>query len=219
VPRLVLASTSPYRRALLRRLGVPFLAASHTADEEAAKAGNAAEADPERLARHLAQAKARSIARAFPDALIVGSDQVAAVPRADAPGYDVLSKPGTEPRAVQQLLALRGRELRLITAVCLHDTRDARPDEVFVDEHRVGFRTFSEAEAIDYVRRDRPLDCAGAFRLEALGPALLRYCRGDDATAVVGLPLIALAERLTAHGLPVLGPLPSGVAPEASLDL
>lgn len=198
-PRVVLASTSSYRRALLERLGVPFDAVAPAGvDEDEAKDE---EQDPERLARRLARAKADWVAAQHPDAVVIGSDQVAAVQ--DGARVRILSKPGTAERAVEQLLLLAGREMRLLTAVALVHRAGGRALE-HLDEHRIAFRPFDRRVAEAYVERDRPLDCAGSFRLEGLGVALMERCRGDDATGVIGLPLIALSSMLEAMGVRVL---------------
>jgi MAF protein len=205
VRRLILASTSPYRRALLARLGLPFEAVSPIGvDEDLAKRE---EPTPEAIARRLAREKAESLRARFPDAVIIGGDQVGSLPDPATPrGFAILDKPLAEERAVEQLLAAAGREARLVTAMCVLDAARGALDEA-LDEHRLGFRELTRGEALDYVRRDRPLDCAGAFRLEGLGAALFRYVRGDDPTAVVGLPVMRLTAILAARGLRVLGPV------------
>ena len=196
LPRpFVLASTSPYRRALLERLGVAFEIASPQVDEEVLKRDLR---DPEALVLALAREKARSLAARFPEALILGSDQAV-----DLDG-EVLGKPGTPEAAVRQLLRLAGREHRLLTAVALHDARSGETRD-HTDVHVVRLRSITEAEARDYVLRDRPLECAGAYRVESLGIALVESLRGEDYTAVIGLPLMAVVSLLAAAGSPVLG--------------
>lgn len=192
--RLILASTSKYRRELLSRLGLPFESHAPLVDEEAVKARMR---DPESLVRHLARAKAESLAPRFPEALILGSDQAV-----DLDG-EILGKPPNEEAAVRQLLRLAGREHRLLTAVALHDAATGRTDEA-LDVHRLWLRPVSEAEARAYVARDRPLDCAGAYRVETLGISLMERISGDDFTAVIGLPLTRVTELLARFGVPVL---------------
>lgn len=191
-PRLILASTSPYRRALLARLGLPFETVAPRVDETAL-AGES----PEALALRLARAKAREVGARLPEALVIGSDQVAALEGA------VLDKPGTTERARAQLLAASGRCVRFLTALCVLDTRSGRETMDLVPVE-VEFRVLTPAEVDDYLERDRPLDCAGAFRSEALGVTLVRRICGEDPTALVGLPLIRLSERLAELGCPVL---------------
>lgn len=192
--QLILASTSKYRAALLERFGRPFTALAPEVDET-----RLAGERPEALVGRLAEAKAEAIAdRVEGPALIVGSDQVAVL---DA---DVLGKPGTELRAVEQLRRLSGREVRFFTGVCVLEVSSGAR-EVRVVETPVEFRRLEDAEIADYVRRERPLDCAGAFKSEGLGIALFERIGGDDPTALIGLPLIALRAMLARRGYRVLG--------------
>lgn len=192
-PRLVLASTSPYRRGLLERLGLPFEQAAPGV-EETALAGES----PEALAARLARAKAHAVAASHPDCLIIGSDQVAALDE------QWLDKPGTPERARAQLRAASGRVVRFLTALCVLDAASGR-ESLDVVRVEAKFRELGEEEIADYVERDAPLDCAGALRSEALGVALLEALHGEDPTALVGLPLIRLSQRLAEFGCPVLG--------------
>lgn len=189
--RLVLASTSPYRRELLGRLGLPFACEAPGVDEQPLPGES-----PEALAARLAVAKARSVRARCPGAVIIGSDQVAAL------GARVLGKPGTAERARTQLRDSSGQRLRFLTALCVLDASDGREstDVVRVD---VAFRDLDEATIAAYVAHDRPLDCAGAFRSEALGVTLVDAISGDDPTALIGLPLIRLSQRLRALGFPL----------------
>jgi len=200
---LVLASTSPPRRALLERLGLPFRALPPGGREV-----TPAECpDPARLAARNALGKALSLLGGQRDCLIVGSDQVVCC------GGEIFGKPGSEERAVEQLLRLAGREHELLTAVAVVRAPagaaapgDDAPGETALAVNQVRLRPLTRAEALAYVRADRPLDCAGAYKSEALGIALLEYLRGDDPTAVVGLPLIALSRLLRRCGLDPLDP-------------
>ncbi|HXQ31430.1 MAG TPA: nucleoside triphosphate pyrophosphatase [Steroidobacteraceae bacterium] len=187
-PRLVLASTSPYRRALLERLGLRF-EVLNPAVEEAPLAGES----PERLALRLACAKAEGVALADRETLVIGSDQVAAL------GGTVLGKPGTVAGARAQLAAASGRSVVFYTAVAL--ARPGRSLASHTDRTDVRFRTLSAAEIERYVARDQPLDCAASFRSEGLGIALLESIETGDPTALVGLPLIWLAAALKDAGL------------------
>jgi septum formation protein len=189
---LVLASTSPYRRQLLGRLQVPFEVADPRVDETPLP-GEA----PEALCLRLAIAKAQAVAEAFPDALIVGSDQVAEL------DGRALSKPGDHANAVAQLRAMRGRTIRFLTAIAVHDAADNRTLSRVVPTE-VAFRDCSDAAIERYLALDRPYDCAGSAKSESLGIALIRSLRGDDPNALIGLPLIALVDLLAEHGSPVL---------------
>ncbi len=174
-------------------------------------------ADPGAMVTANALGKARSIARQHPGAIVIGSDQVAIC--ADR----VLGKPASEQRAVAQLLELAGREHELLTAVAVIGPRPARAadaakggipapehahEETALAVNRLRMRPLGAAEALAYVRREQPLDCAGAYKSEGLGIALFEHMRGDDPTAVVGLPLIAVCDLLRRFGLdPLTDPL------------
>jgi septum formation protein len=195
-PPLLLASTSPYRRALLERFGLPFGVASPDLDE-AALPGEA----PAATATRLAAAKARAVAAQYPDALVIGSDQVA-----DCDGLAV-SKPGDHASAVRQLAAQSGHRIVFHTAVAVFNTRLQRLSSELVDVVSQ-FRTLTAAEIEVYLRADRPYDCAGSVRSEGLGLTLFERIDSPDPSALVGLPLIALARLLRAEGvaLPSLTP-------------
>ncbi|HEX5092502.1 MAG TPA: Maf family nucleotide pyrophosphatase [Burkholderiales bacterium] len=191
--RLVLASTSRYRRELLLRLGLPFECWSPGVDEALLEHEPAA-----RAAERLAVAKARAAAGRFPDALIIGADQVATC------GPLRLDKPLTHENAVRQLTAVSGRRATFDTAVALLDAAsgDLRSRVVPTEVH---FRPLSAAAIESYLRREQPYDCAGSAKAEGLGIALIARVDSEDPTALVGLPLIALTELLAAAGLPALG--------------
>jgi septum formation protein len=192
LPRLVLASTSRYRRSLLERLGVAFEVADPGVDETR-RPGEA----PESLARRLAEAKALAVAKRFPAALVIGCDQVA---HCDG---EIFGKPGTHANAVRQLRALSGRAALFHTAVCVHDAK-AGSTEVRVVPCRVSFRVLDDATIERYLRKEQPYDCAGSAKSEGLGIALIARIEGDDPNALVGLPLIALVDLLRERGLDVL---------------
>lgn len=197
-PRILLASTSRYRRDLFARLGLPFEAVAPDFDEDAAKqelAGKGSEA----IVRALALGKARAVAASAPDALVIGSDQAAAI------DGELLGKPGTEEGARAQLRLLAGRTHRLLTAVALVHGGAA---EEALDVHRLTMRALDDAAIADYVRRDAPLDCAGAYRVESLGIALFERIEGHDFTAIVGLPLTLVVAMLERVGVRVLGAQP-----------
>jgi septum formation protein len=176
--RLVLASTSAYRRALLERLGLAFECAAPGVDE----AAHAAES-PADTARRLARAKAAAVAPRFPDALVIGSDQVASL------GELRLEKPGDHANAVRQLQALSGQTAQFDTAVCVLDaSRDAA--WIRLVPCRVTFRPLTARMIEAYLRREQPYDCAGSAKSEGLGIALIERMQTDDPTALIGLPVI-----------------------------
>lgn len=190
--RLVLASTSAYRRELLGRLGVPFDVARPETDESPLPGES-----PAQTAMRLAAAKARAVASAFPDALVIGSDQVASCEGRR------LDKPGAFDRAVEQLAFLSGKIASFDTAVCVLDSLSGRA-ETRVVPCRVHFRQSDSARIEAYVRREQPYDCAGSAKAEGLGIALISRIETSDPTALIGLPLIMLTEMLEAFGLPVV---------------
>jgi septum formation protein len=190
--RIVLASTSRYRRMLLERLGLPFDTVAPRVDETPL-AGEA----PAATAFRLAEAKARSVAVAHRDALIIGSDQVA-----DCQGRAV-GKPGTYENAVAQLQALSGRTVVFHTGLALFDVPSDTCRTALVDVTST-YRHLSADEIDGYLRREQPYDCAGSVRSESLGIALFERIESDDPTALIGLPLIQLVRMLEAAGVTVL---------------
>ena len=186
---LILASTSTYRRELLARLGVPFQCVSPRVDESRLPGEPAAQ-----LAARLARLKAEAVAARHPDALVVGSDQLA------LRRHDILGKPGTVEACREQLRASSGQEVVFMTAVYLAGT--GRP-ECHVDHTTVRFRDLSDAEIDRYVEREQPLDCAGGFKAEALGISLFARIESADPTGLTGLPLIWVCGALRRAGLPV----------------
>ena len=190
-PRLILASTSRYRRLLLERLQMPFDSVPPEVDET--PLGHEA---PAALVARLACAKADAVAARFPGAVVVGSDQAAI--RDD----QVLGKPLTVERCAQQLRESSGREVGFLTAVHVVDGRSQRSEQ-HVDRTVVCFRTLSADEIARYIERDQPLDCAGGFKAESLGIALFERIESSDPTALTGLPLAWLAGALRRAGLPV----------------
>jgi MAF protein len=186
---LVLASTSPFRRALLSRLGLEFTVVSPRVDE--AQAPNES---PEHLVGRLSEAKARAGGAAVGDALVIGSDQVAVL------DGDVLGKPGTRDNAERQLARLSGRAVTFLTGLCLFNSQAGRvqTDTVLF---RVVFRELNMAQIGRYVEREQPLNCAGSFKSEGLGITLFERLEGDDPTALIGLPLIRLTTMLSKEGI------------------
>ena len=190
--KLILGSTSPYRRELLARLRIPFEVAAPDVDETAQ-----ASETPKQLACRLAMAKARAIATQFPACVVIGSDQVAEL------DGQALGKPGNHARATAQLHQMRGKTVIFQTAVavvCL-ETGFAQMDLAQV---KVKFRELSDAEIEAYLQAETPYDCAGSAKSEGLGIALLESIDNDDPTALVGLPLIRTCCMIQAAGVKVL---------------
>lgn len=187
--QLVLASTSRYRKELLERFGLPFLTARPETEETPLPGEH-----PAATAERLAVDKAQAVAAAHPEALIIGSDQVAYL------GEERFDKPGTVERAVAQLSRMSGQTVVFHTAVAV---LDARTGMFFCEgvPTRVRFRHLGQDEIRRYVEREMPLDCAGSAKSEGLGISLLEALSGDDPTALVGLPLIALARMLRQQGV------------------
>ncbi len=192
IPQIVLASSSIYRRELLARLHLNFEAVSPDIDETRLS-GEAAGVYVQRLA----ESKARHLVRQFPAAVLIGSDQCAVL------DGDILGKPGDHDTALEQLRRAQGRTVVFHTGLCvLHEAADF----VEVDDIRfeVEFRRLQDAQLERYLRVEKPYDCAGSFRSEGYGISLFRRLRGDDPTALVGLPLIRLVEMLEAAGVEVV---------------
>lgn len=190
--QLVLASTSPFRKALLERLGLAFETASPDVDESRLPGES-----PEALVARLAEAKARAVAEAYPQALIIGSDQVA------VNGEQILGKPHTHEKAHVQLSQASGRRITFLTGLCLLNAASGRV-QVEVEPFSVQFRALDSAAIDNYLRREQPYNCAGSFKSEGLGIALFERMEGDDPNALIGLPLIRLIDMLGAEGLAVL---------------
>lgn len=196
--RIILASTSRYRRELIGRLGLPVESVAPPFDEEAEKRESHAWKRPaEELVATLARGKARSLAEAYPDAIILGSDQAAEIDGA------ILGKPLTEEAACAQLRLLAGREHRLLTAVAAFVPATGQFEEA-LDIHHLRMRQLSDEAIASYVRRDQPLDCAGAYRVESLGIALFERLSGEDFTGIIGLPLTRVVTMLKRLGVRVL---------------
>jgi septum formation protein len=190
-PILVLGSTSRYRAELLHRLGLAFEARA-PGTEETPVVGEA----PADRAMRLALAKAADAGKGLADALVIGSDQVA-----ELDGM-LLEKPGTVERAHAQLSACSGRVVQFHTALCVLDTRNGQC-HTHLDLTQVHFRALHAAEISRYIEREQPLDCAGSFKCEGLGISLFDRIQNSDPTALVGLPLIALARLLRDAGMHV----------------
>jgi septum formation protein len=189
---LILASSSPYRRSLLERLRVPFAVAAPEIDESALP-GEA----PRSTALRLAEQKARAIASGLTEGVIIGSDQVAVL------DGKPLGKPGSHDAALSQLRRMRGRAVVFHTALCVLDVEVGQCQTAEVPT-TVVCRDYSDEEAVRYLELDRPYDCAGSAKIEALGIALVEEVVSRDPTALIGLPLIALVTMLRRAGVAVL---------------
>ena len=187
-PTIFLASSSQYRRQLLNR----FLDAYEAVDPEVDES-NPDDLEPAALARHLARKKAEAIAINARNALVIGADQLAVL------DDRVLGKPGDHQRAVEQLLAASGKAVTFLTAVCILDPV-GRARYEYTDTTVVRFRDFDRRLAEAYLRHDKPYDCAGSFKLEGAGFVLFESVRTDDPTALIGLPMIWVADRLLQLG-------------------
>ncbi|WP_368927044.1 nucleoside triphosphate pyrophosphatase [Serratia marcescens] len=187
--RLLLASTSPYRKMLLEKLQLPFDCAAPEVDETPLP-GEGAEA----LVLRLAAAKAQALALAYPEHLIIGSDQVCVI------DGSITGKPHTEENARAQLRQASGQPVTFYTGLALYNGR-SKQLQALCEPFHVHFRALSEAEIAAYVRLEQPLNCAGSFKSEGLGIALFDRLEGRDPNALIGLPLIALLEMLRAEGI------------------
>lgn len=193
---LLLASSSPYRRTILAKLGLQFEWSSPDIDESVHLGESADE-----LVRRLSLAKARALMAGRPDSLIIGSDQVAIL------GKQIIGKPLTHSRALQQLQAASGRELVFKTGLCLFNSRTSQM-QIAVETFSVFFRQLSQAQLERYLQLEKPYDCAGSFKAEGLGICLFDKLSGDDPNTLMGLPLIRLVQMLANEGIdPLASPI------------
>lgn len=190
--KLVLASTSPFRKAILEKLGLPFDAASPEVDETPL-----ADETPEQLVRRLSEAKAKAVAEQFPEALIIGSDQVAVI------NDTILGKPGSHEKAVEQLRTAAGKTVIFLTGLCLYNSTTGH-SQVEVVPFRVHFRQLTDSQIENYLHREQPYNCAGSFKSEGLGITLFERLEGDDPNTLIGLPLIRLIHMLEQEGFRVI---------------
>lgn len=184
MPQLILASTSPYRRELLKKLEVPFQCAAPEVDELALPGES-----PRQLVLRLAQAKAMALAKRFPDHLIIGSDQVCVL------GGKIAGKPHTEEKAHSQLREASGHVVTFYTGLALYNSANGHL-QTECEPFDVHFRHLSDAEIHHYIQKEQPLNCAGSFKSEGLGISLFERLDGRDPNTLVGLPLIALCKML-----------------------
>lgn len=192
IPQIVLASTSPYRRELLNRLGLPFITANPDTDESALEGES-----PEESALRLSEAKARAVAANHPDALIIGSDQVACL------DGQVFGKPGNHENAVKQLQAMRGRTVNFFTGLCLLNAKTGIAHLRGIPT-LVSIRNLTDGQIDNYLRKEKPYNCAGSAKSEGLGIAIISRMEGEDPNALIGLPLIALCDLFREESLNVL---------------
>lgn len=187
-PAIVLASASPYRRDLLDRFLDDYETVSPDIDES-----NPDELSPKKLARYLARKKAETVSMTARNSLIIGADQIAVL------DGQVLGKPGSHQKAVEQLLAASGQVVTFLTAVCILDPI-GRARYEHIDKTKVRFRQFDRRLADSYLHHDEPYDCAGSFKIEGAGFVLFEAVNTDDPTALIGLPMIWVADRLLQLG-------------------
>ena len=188
---VILGSSSPYRKELLSRLGIPFECISPEVDETPLDGEK-----PAALCQRLARLKAQAVHDIRPEAIVIGSDQVAVL------GERILGKPHTQERAVEQLTAMQGHRIDFLTALCVIDAK-GQCYEVMVPTE-VHMKALSPEAIESYLLREKPYNCAGSAKIETLGIALMESVRSDDPTALIGLPLIATVKLLAKAGCPVL---------------
>ncbi|MFT6389806.1 MAG: MAF protein [Cellvibrionaceae bacterium] len=186
---LILASSSPYRRELLQKLTLDFISLAPNIDET-----EKANETPDELVSRLALEKAEAIAKDNPNALIIGSDQVAVL------GEEILTKPQTYKRAHKQLSMASGKRVKFLTSLCLYNSANNKY-QLKVVTYFVDFLALSEEQIEHYLRKEQPYDCAGSFKSEGLGITLFASMSGDDPNTLIGLPLIALTSMLRNEGI------------------
>lgn len=189
--RLVLGSTSPFRAALLEKLGLAFEVDAPDVDEQPLD-----QETPQQLVMRLARAKAEAVAKRHPGSLVIGSDQVACI------DHQILGKPGSRANAINQLSLASGKRVTFYTGLCLHNRATGHTQTVCEPFH-VHFRVLSRAQIERYLDAETPYNCAGSFKSEGLGIALFTRMEGDDPNALIGLPLIRLIALLDAEGIKV----------------
>ena len=192
--QLVLGSSSPFRAELLKKLGLDFITASPDIDET-----RAPKESPIKLVQRLAEQKALEIAKQYPNALIIGSDQVAVLDE------HVLGKPGHHNNAIQQLRAASGKTVTFYTGLALYNSATQKMQSL-VEPFSVSFRELSDSQIETYLKKEQPYQCAGSFKSEGLGISLFTKLDGEDPNALIGLPLIKLIVLLNNEGIDILAP-------------
>ena len=190
--KLVLASTSPFRQAILEKLELPFETASPEVDETAHENETA-----EQLVKRLSEAKAKAVAEQYPDALIIGSDQIAII------DSQILGKPHTHDKAVAQLQNASGKKVTFLTGLSLFNSHNGAVQTEVVPFY-VHFRQLTTEQIENYLTKEQPYNCAGSFKSEGLGIALFEKLEGDDPNTLIGLPLIRLVAMLEQQDMPVI---------------
>ena len=186
---IILASTSPFRQQILRKLNIDFSVAAPDIDEQALE-----HESPVELVKRLAKEKALAVAPRYPEALIIGSDQVAVL------NNEILGKPHTHDNAVQQLKQASGQRVDFLTGLCLYNSK-THNTQINCVPFTVYFRQLSDAQIERYLRAEQPYNCAGSFKSEGLGIALFERLQGDDPNTLIGLPLIELIRMLDNEGI------------------
>lgn len=189
---LVLASTSPFRKAILDKLGYPFDTRAPEVDETRKHSES-----PEDLVERLAIAKAQAIASQLKEGLVIGSDQVAVI------DGEILGKPGTHDKAVQQLEQTSGKRVTFLTGLALINAESGNTQSEVVP-FSVVFRQLTKQQIVNYLNKEQPYNCAGSFKSEGLGIALFERLEGDDPNTLIGLPLIRLIKMLEKEGITII---------------
>jgi MAF protein len=192
--QLILGSSSPFRAALLQKIGLEFITASPDIDETQLD-----NEQPEELVQRLSEQKAKKIAESYPNALIIGSDQVAVL------NSNVLGKPGNHENAMAQLKAASGNTVQFLTGLALFNSQSGLMQSL-VEPFEVSFKALSEQQIDFYLRQEQPYQCAGSFKSEGFGISLFSKLNGDDPNSLIGLPLIKLINMLKVEGIDVLNP-------------
>tara|TARA_R110002050_G_scaffold1244_4_gene8603 strand:- start:36857 stop:37447 length:591 start_codon:yes stop_codon:yes gene_type:complete len=192
--QLILGSSSPFRAEILNKLGLPFIQVSPDVDESSLDGEQ-----PEQLVQRLSEQKAYKIAETHPNALIIGSDQVAIL------DGKVLGKPGNHDNAVKQLTAASGKTVSFLTGLALLNSRTGHIQSV-IETFEVSFKILSASQIDFYLRQEQPYQCAGSFKSEGFGISLFSKLKGNDPNSLIGLPLIRLISLFEAEGLDVLQP-------------
>ncbi|MCW9025511.1 MAG: Maf-like protein [Gammaproteobacteria bacterium] len=190
--KLILASTSPFRKAILEKLGIPFETDSPQTDES-----HLSGETPTQLVERLAIAKAQAVAEKHPDSLIIGSDQIA------VNNNEILGKPGDHATAIKQLQKASGKKVTFLTGLCLLNSVTG-DYQVEVVPFNVVFRELTESQIENYLRKEQPYNCAGSFKSEALGICLFERLEGEDPNTLIGLPLIRLVRMLEKENMHII---------------
>ncbi len=191
--KLVLASSSTYRRQLLQKLGMEFIWSPPNINETPNE-----HETPEQLVLRLAKQKATALAFTFQEHLIIGSDQIATL------NNQVIGKPYTHEAAVEQLTSFSGQKVQFLTSLCLHNSK-THQSQLTLDKYTIKFRQLTGTQIENYLKRDKPYDCAGSFKSEGLGICLFEEMEGEDPNTLIGLPLIKLVNMLINEGIDPLG--------------